>query len=57
MSTRTTSDQGDSYALIVGESLPYLHGLKPAAVQSTTVQSYAQSGVDAQNDAHLTSGR
>ena len=34
MSTRVTSAQGDPCALSVGESLPTLHGLKPATVQS-----------------------
>ena len=40
-----------------GESMPYLHGLKPPPEQSFTAQSYDRSVVDAQNDAQITSGR
>jgi len=35
-----------------GESMPCLHGLKPATVQPPTVQSQGHLALDAQNDAH-----
>lgn len=37
--------------VLKGESMPHLHGLKPATVQLATVQSCGRTTVDAQNDA------